>query len=822
MINKNNFAKDIFSFWGQNLILFLVILSTNGLFGEEWQLDSQSPIWSRDQNSIAISEEPAEMFKNQPSTKIVHWGNQDWAVRLPQQIKVQPGDVFELSCSVKLEGNGSTETGVILYDGEKPIHWNYGGKGISSTNDQWTHLQSTFIVPQNVSKIEPRLIGYQPATIWFAHYQIKRTGRLEFITENQEFNLENDFLKLSFQTQDGSFSVFDKRTKRLWTQTNQTQNGFILSAQQLSKNQISFEMLDGQTMIRLKILLTLCDDKPELTVSLDGDPEAEMNAALFYPNSFASRKGDRIILPINEGISFPVEETSNPGPGVNWLYTYGGHGLCMAFWGQIEDQIGTTGGPGFLGIIETPDDAAVLLKDNPLNSRQISSDSSNASSQNETSQPLLVSAPIWEAQKGRFGYQRRLRFIFFDQGGHVALCKRYREYAKEIGLYVPFTEKIRKNPNLKQGIDLLIGAVNIWNWDANKIKLVQELQENGIERILWSANGTAEEIKALNEIPNVLTSRYDIYQDIMDPARFDEITEVHGDWVTEAWPQDINWQFPNGVWRKGWAIDSKDPTQPRVPCAVICDRQAIPYAEKRIEKDLETKPFRARFLDTTVASPWQECWHPDHPMTRSESKFWKMQLLALIGQRFNLVCGSETGHEASVPFCDFYEGMMSLGPYRVPESGRNMIERWDSVPELVEKYQVGEAFRLPLWELVYHDCTVSYWYWGDYNNKLPPIWKKRDLFNALYGVPPMYLFEYDFWNKNKDRFIESYRIAEPVSRATGYSEMTDHQILTSDRTVQKTVFANGVEVVVNFGLQPYQLPNGVVLKQNEVWNNLDQ
>ena len=51
------------------------------------------------------------------------------------------------------------------------------------------------------------------------------------------------------------------------------------------------------------------------------------------------------------------------------------------------------------------------------------------------------------------------------------------------------------------------------------------------------------------------------------------------------------------------------------------------------------------------------------------------------------------------------------------------------VPERVRKFQVGWQYRLPLWELVYHDCVVAQWYWGDYNNKLPAIWDLRDLFN---------------------------------------------------------------------------------------------
>ena len=97
-------------------------------------------------------------------------------------------------------------------------------------------------------------------------------------------------------------------------------------------------------------------------------------------------------------------------------------------------------------------------------------------------------------------------------------------------------------------------------------------------------------------------------------------------------------------------------------------------------------------------------------MTRSDSRHWKMELLRILGDEFGLVVGSETGHDASVPFCDYYEGMLSLGPYRVPDAGRNIRQVWTNVPERVEKYQVGEKYRLPLWELVYHECVCAQWY----------------------------------------------------------------------------------------------------------------
>ncbi|MDO5566462.1 MAG: glycoside hydrolase, partial [Planctomycetia bacterium] len=268
--------------------------------------------------------------------------------------------------------------------------------------------------------------------------------------------------------------------------------------------------------------------------------------------------------------------------------------------------------------------------------------------------------------------------------------------------------------------------------------------------------------------------------------------------------------------RKGWAMTPKDKSKPRIDSGSLCDKKALGYAREKIGEELKTVPYRARFIDCTMASLWYECWNPAHPMTRSDSKLWRVKLLDLVRNDFRLVCGSENGHEISVPSCDFYEGMMSLGPYRVPDSGRKIQDIWDEVPELTAKFQVAPEYRLPLWELVFHDCTVSYWYWGDYNNKLPSLWRKRDLFNALYGVPPMYMFRKSLWDKNREQFAASYKTAQPVSELTGWSAMTDHCILSKDRLVQQTRFANGVTVTVNFGTQPFVMSDGYKLSGDDL------
>lgn len=760
--------------------------------GEVWTLPSDPPSWARDQNALNVEIVENDSREIKTALHVVHNGALDWAVRIPERIDVSPGDVFVVRYRGKNVGEKAVRPSVVLYDNKnEAISWVYGGQNELPFGD-WHASETKFIIPAEVATIEPRIVGDGKTDVFIELFQIERVDSIPIGKVTGSFVVKNQFLQIDFNLENASFSVLDLRTNRKWSQIVSTRNQFVIDAKKLP-NGVDFELLDARNMLTFHAVLKLEDAAPELVVQLKADKNAPHPEPLFYPYPFSSRTTDRIILPINEGISFPA--TDNP-PSVASIHTFGGHGLCMAFWGVVNDTIDANEGDGYMGIIETPDDSVILVESRPADSQDLSTENADVKA--------LSITQVWHGAKKLFSYDRTLRLVFFDKGGHVAFCKRYRKYADKIGLLVDFDEKIRRNPNLAEGIDLLVGAANIWTWDADKLEKIHKLQEMGFDRILWSGGGSAEEIKEMNELKGVLTSTYDIYQDIMDPARYPEVSWIHGSWIPEAWPQDIVWDSPDGTWTKGWEVDAKDPSKPRIPCGVLCDLKAPSYAKKRIAALLKTTPYRCQFIDTTVASQWRECWNPDHPMTRTESKNARMELLALFGRRFNLVCGSETGIDASVPYCDYYEGMMSLGPYRCPDSGRYMDRIWQEVPELVEKYQLGETFRLPLFELVYHGCVVSYWYWGDYNNKFPALWLKRDLFNALYGVPPMYLFKGEFLDENRERFIESYKIAEPVSRLTGRVEMTDHQILTQDRKVQKTMFANGISVVVNFSDVDYR------------------
>jgi hypothetical protein len=197
-----------------------------------------------------------------------------------------------------------------------------------------------------------------------------------------------------------------------------------------------------------------------------------------------------------------------------------------------------------------------------------------------------------------------------------------------------------------------------------------------------------------------------------------------------------------------------------------------------------------------------EDYDPNHPLTRSDDRANKQRLLELVSRDHRLITGTETGQDWAAPFVHYFEGMMSLTGYRVPDAGRDIYAYKEPTPELL-KYQVGPGYRVPLWELVYHDSVVAIWYWGDNSDKQPELWDRRDLWNVLYGTPPLWMINPEKWARHRERWVACYHNVCPVVRKTAYREMLDHRWLTPDRTIQQTTFTGGLAVTVNFGDSPF-------------------
>jgi len=555
-------------------------LFVNGDF--EQGLSGWSGFWSRTPGGRA-SVETSDPYAGEKSVRIEHTGSKDWSFGQQKPLRVHPGEIYELSGVIRVKGEGNATLGVILYDAAgKAIDWTFGGVTVVAA-DGWQKVHSRFLIPEGAATMLPRLIGFGPATVWLDDAELQQSGSLSKLRTPDlpaAFSISNSLLGVKVNGTDGRLTVTDKRSGRTWKQRSGT-SAIVLDGQ-AEQRKIELRLLIPESMLEIDVRIELDEKRPEILVALDG--RGPFHAPIAYPPTIATEPGMLLIMPVNEGISYPVDDRTLPPMH---YYMYGGHGLCMGWWGITDGQ------GAMMTLVETPDDATVRISRND---------------------GLLCPTQQWVPQKGQFGPERRVRYVFFDEGGYVAMCKRYRRYSQEIGLFKTLVEKRKSCP----AVDRLVGAVNVWCWDRDAVGICRDLQAAGIKRILWSHRSEPEQIDALNEM-GVLTSRYDIYQDVMNPANFKHLRGVHPDWTTEAWPEDLMIDA-NGQWVRGWRVKGKDGKW--YPCGVLCDRLAPPFAVRRIGAELKTHAYRCRFIDTTTASPWRECYAPAHPMTRSDSRYW--------------------------------------------------------------------------------------------------------------------------------------------------------------------------------------------------------
>ena len=83
---------------------------------------------------------------------------------------------------------------------------------------------------------------------------------------------------------------------------------------------------------------------------------------------------------------------------------------------------------------------------------------------------------------------------------------------------------------------------------------------------------------------------------------------------------------------------------------------------------------------------------------------------------------------------------------------------------------------------------------------------KKDAFNVLYGtIPLLWANAEGSWRKNREVFLRTYRNTCKLHEQLAPEELLTHEFVTPDRAVQRTTFASGTEVVVNFGDKPQQV-----------------
>jgi hypothetical protein len=458
-----------------------------------------------------------------------------------------------------------------------------------------------------------------------------------------------------------------------------------------------------------------------------------------------------------------------PQPADHWTSTVAiptHSGLNMPFWGLGD------GRQGLLGIVDTPDDASLEIV--------------------KVVRASIAVCPVWQASLGRLRYARRIRVVPVAASSYVDIALAYRRHVQRTGAWKSLAEKIEQRPGVQQVIGGPYFSLGYLPMSERKFRQVTKgLREIGytsgiigpVDHIQWDSG------EWLND-----------YQPFIHQPHFAEIAREEGFaafcWLyledILAWDRyfDPEWllRHEDGQTHEGWFNRDYEYFQ-------ICSR--VLKDQHRQLKDRITG-FDALHFDTTTAKDLVECWHPDHPMTRTDDRESRAARLAEVAS-WGILIGAEAGYDWAFGIMDF----CSNNP------------RAD-----LAIHMPAEFVHVPLLGLVYHDSIVSYcWEYDPYNpSYLGGDWSRQKLlFDAMAGNPPTVspVFGYfpvisrpappvaSKWVMWEDPQTQQIlRDALPVAQLhgrTAHTPITGHELLTADGLVSRTTYADGTGVLVNRG-----------------------
>lgn len=446
------------------------------------------------------------------------------------------------------------------------------------------------------------------------------------------------------------------------------------------------------------------------------------------------------------------------------------------------------GASAMMVIVETPDDAAYQWS-------------------HLAGGPTVI-GPRWRAQLGKLGYVRTARMVFFEKGNYVDLAKRYRRHAIETGLWVSLQEKIARQPQVASLIGTIEARVSILrdivpesrlfkkddpaaNYSMTpfdeRAKQLRTLKAKGIERFNlvltgWPRKGYDREhpdglpvapaaggwagMKRLADTCAELGYTFTLHDQYRDyyveaPSYRPEFAVYEEDATS---PPSI---FPGtrfGSWKEG-----------RSSFLAAWDGGKQAYLNPRLMLGHLTKNYAGLFahgirpggsyLDVFGYVPPDQDFNPAHPTTRTEAKREIAKVYLWAREHLGIV-GTEAGVDWTVPYSDYSS---PLGPGKA------------GIP-------------VPLFSLVYHDAVMTPYSPGGGEARM----NRDDRPNWLYGMlnagPP----------RTGLTAIDNEAVRKILDQMTALHQrvallaMTNHEFLDAEHTRERTTFADGTTVTVDW------------------------
>ena len=426
--------------------------------------------------------------------------------------------------------------------------------------------------------------------------------------------------------------------------------------------------------------------------------------------------------------------------------------------------------------------------------------------------PIAAISPVWEASLGELGYPRRLTIRRHGKEGYVESARIYRRWMDESGWSRTFADKIKQNADR----DKLIGSthIDIYGGYPHYTPEAPKAVDFTFDQITAIVDSLDRELK-LDRASITVWGTFENY-----PPNSWPINERRGGLA--AWKRAVDRAKQAGYLITGYhsylpqeehdprfdprLIFQMDPDNPDLVRRVVslprwrrtCTSLSLEYAKRNLPKELDGAGQNGDFTDILGVSSGIECYDTTHhrhtkPLTREEDKRLRNAVFAYMHDDLNLVNWQENGTAPDIRTMDAFHGAAE--------------------PALDEI-----AVPAPLSALVAHDCVVLRQHPGQsYRNDRGQFYF-RALLNILEGNPPIHSLQaWEFEGRKKD-IARFHSVAARIHRQVGLAKMTGHQFLpgpglydTDNFLVQKSVFSDGTEIYVNFGLDPYEA-GGVTLE----------
>ncbi len=445
----------------------------------------------------------------------------------------------------------------------------------------------------------------------------------------------------------------------------------------------------------------------------------------------------------------------------------------MPFYGAQKE------GAGYVAILETPNDFVLQYLINSTGQHHF-----ETRGMRSPYMRIACAWPEWLSQHGQLGYERRLRLEFKTGLDYVGMAKAYRKEAIAQGDLVTLREKSEDRPQiarlagapylsyssgyphelqgnypgfeytykqLGQVIDDLIGPMGI---HRALIPFKGCYSKQPPESLPWDTKpGSLEEMIAVFTKAKQAGLLLFLYNDVS--AQLEE-----SDW----WKPELMWKTADGEIRRSYRWDR------------TCSSQYRDLLAKDLPQVVKTLGVEGCYVDVINSGRMNECYDPNHPLTRSEDRKVRMRLYDYV-HSLGLIYGGEHAGWWNVAGSEFTNGT-GFAPHH---------------PALLTMFSV------PLYQLVFHDAVVAFPHaLDDYTKPIGLTLHDKVLRDLLRGIPPMFFLNLGDHNRWRRRIIDTCAVLSEPSASVMYDEMLSHRWITDDRMVQHSAFSSGVEVLVNF------------------------